>query len=83
MTEYDRAASAIADGELVVYPTETVYGLAADALDAAAVERVFEVKGRDRSEPVSLAVPDVESAFEYATPTERERAFVREYLPAP
>ena len=83
MTDLDRAADAIAAGELVVYPTETVYGLAADALDADAVERVFEVKGRDRSKPVSLAVPSVEAVTEYTEPTERELAFIRKFLPGP
>jgi len=83
MTDYERAASAIGGGDLVVYPTETVYGLAAAALDPAAVESVFDAKQRDRDDPVSLAVPDVETAFEYTAPTDRERAFMREFLPGP
>ncbi|WP_290815641.1 L-threonylcarbamoyladenylate synthase [Halovivax sp.] len=77
------AADAIADGELVVYPTETVYGLAADALDPAAVERVFEVKDRDRSNPVSLAVPSVPTALEHVRATDRERRFMAAFLPGP
>lgn len=81
--DFDHAAEAIRDGELIVYPTETVYGLGADALDADAVEGVFAAKDRDRSKPVSMAVPDVETAAEYTTPTERERAFMREFLPGP
>ncbi|MDS0220107.1 L-threonylcarbamoyladenylate synthase [Haloarcula sp. S1AR25-5A] len=83
MATVDEAAAALRDGELVVYPTETVYGLGADALDAAAVERVFEAKGRDRDKPVSLAVPDVEAAREYTRPSDRELAFMREFLPGP
>jgi len=83
MTDIERAAEAIRAGELVVYPTETVYGLGADALDADAVERAFEVKGRPRSNPMSLGVPDVETAAEYVDPTERERTFMREFLPGP
>ncbi|MCL9812245.1 L-threonylcarbamoyladenylate synthase [Natranaeroarchaeum aerophilus] len=83
MTDLDRAAAAIRDGELVVYPTETVYGLAADALDPDAVERVFETKGREWSKPVSLGVPEVDTAAEYVDATERERAFMREFLPGP
>lgn len=67
----------------MVYPTETVYGLGADALDPAAVERVFEAKGRPRSNPLSMAVPDVESAARYADLTDRERQFMREFLPGP
>lgn len=83
MSDLDSAAAAIADGDLVIYPTETVYGLAADALDPAAVERVFDVKGRDHAKPVSLAVPSVDAATEYTDPTERELAFMREFLPGP
>ena len=83
MTDVDRAARAIEEGELVVYPTETVYGMGADAVDADAVERVFELKGRDRDKPVSLGVPSVERGLEYVDPTERELAFMREFLPGP
>lgn len=81
----ERAAAAIRAGELVVYPTETVYGLGADALDADAVERVFDVKGRDRSKPVSLAVPTFETAVEegYVRANARERAFAEAFLPGP
>ncbi|MUV90571.1 threonylcarbamoyl-AMP synthase [Halapricum sp. CBA1109] len=81
--DIERAAAAIEAGDLVVYPTETVYGLAADALDPDAVAAVFEAKGRDRDKPVSLAVPDVEAALEYTTPTATERAFMHEFLPGP
>lgn len=79
----ERAATAIRDGKLVVYPTETVYGLGADALDASAVERAFDAKRRDRSKPISLAVPDVETALQYTEPTARERRFMEAFLPGP
>ncbi len=79
----ERAAGAIREGELVVYPTETVYGLGADALDPGSVGRVFEAKGRDRGNPVSMAVPSVEAALEYTVPTARERRFMHEFLPGP
>ncbi|ARS89082.1 L-threonylcarbamoyladenylate synthase [Natrarchaeobaculum aegyptiacum] len=81
----ERAADAIRAGGLVVYPTETVYGLGADALDSDAVERVFAVKRRDRSKPVSFAVPRFERALEagYVRASERERAFADEFLPGP
>ncbi|MFD1565298.1 L-threonylcarbamoyladenylate synthase [Haloarchaeobius amylolyticus] len=83
MSEFDRAAEAIDAGELVVYPTETVYGLGAAALEPDAVERVFEVKGRDRSKPLSFAVPSVPSALQYVRATERERRFMATFLPGP
>jgi len=43
------AAELIRAGRLVAFPTETVYGLGANALDAAAVERIFQAKGRPHS----------------------------------
>jgi L-threonylcarbamoyladenylate synthase len=79
----ERAGEAIREGGLVVYPTDTVYGLGADALDPDAIERVFEVKGRDRDRPLSLGVPDVEGALEYTRPTDREERFMRAFLPGP
>ncbi|WP_331235265.1 L-threonylcarbamoyladenylate synthase [Natronorarus salvus] len=83
MNSIERAAAAIRSGALVVYPTETVYGLAADALSPAAIERAFEAKGRARGRPLSMAVPDGETAREYTRLTERERAFVERFLPGP
>ncbi|WP_144905139.1 L-threonylcarbamoyladenylate synthase [Halobellus captivus] len=79
----DEAAAAIERGEAVVYPTETVYGLGADATDPAAVERVFELKGRDRSKPLSLGVPSIDGALRYTRPTERACRFMRAFLPGP
>jgi len=83
MSDLDAAADAIRNGDLVIYPTETVYGLGADALDPEAVERVFDAKGRSRDEPVSLGVPDIDAALEYTEPTATERAFMHEFLPGP
>jgi L-threonylcarbamoyladenylate synthase len=79
----DEAAAAVAAGDPVVYPTETVYGLGADALDADAVERVFALKRRDRDDPVSVAVPDAATAREYVAVDDRERAFMEAFLPGP
>ena len=54
------AAELIRSGRLVAFPTETVYGLGANALDAAAVERIYEVKGRPFSSPIICHVSDLE-----------------------
>ncbi|PSQ12641.1 threonylcarbamoyl-AMP synthase [Halobacteriales archaeon QS_5_70_15] len=77
------AGEAIREGDLVVYPTDTVYGLGADALDTDAIARAFELKGRARDRPLSLGVPDVDAALDYADPTDREERFMREFLPGP
>ncbi len=81
--DLDEAAAALRDGGLVVFPTETVYGLAADALDPDAVEAVFEAKGRDRDKPLSFAFPDHEAALDHVDVGETERAFMAEFLPGP
>ncbi len=79
----EAAATAIRDGRLVVYPTETVYGLGADALDPAAITRVYEAKQRARSNPLSLAVPHQSAAREYLRASLKTREFMNEFLPGP
>ena len=50
------ALGALGRGEVIVFPTETLYGLGADALNFAAVEKVFQLKGRDPSQPFPVLV---------------------------
>ena len=59
------AAGIIRRGGLVAFPTETVYGLGADAVNALAVARIFEVKARPRIDPVIIHVADPDSASIY------------------
>ena len=56
------AVEVLKNGRLVGVPTETVYGLAGNGLDAAAVARIYEVKGRPEVKPLSLLVPGLEVA---------------------
>ena len=81
--ETDDAAAAIRAGSLVVYPTETVYGLGADATDADAVAAVFDVKGRESTKPVSMAVPNRATAADFVELSAREEAFFEAFLPGP
>jgi L-threonylcarbamoyladenylate synthase len=60
------AAELIRAGRLVAFPTETVYGLGANALDAAAVERIFQAKGRPHSSPLIVHVATIEMARDLA-----------------
>ena len=55
-------------GELVAVPTETVYGLAGNGLDVAAVEQIYEVKGRPAVKPLSLMVPGESAMERYCDP---------------
>ena len=78
------AARFIRGGRLVAFPTETVYGLGANALDAAAVERIFAAKGRPRSSPMIVHVDSIEMARRYvaAWPAAAE-TLARHYWPGP
>lgn len=66
-----RAAELLRSGEIVALPTETVYGLAADALNEAAVRKVFEAKGRPFLDPLIVHVPDLDALAGVAVPDAR------------
>ena len=77
------AADAVRAGEAVVYPTETVYGLGADATDPTAVERVYELKDRPRDKPLSVAFGTVEAALSLVPASDRAARFSKAFLPGP
>jgi len=78
------AAELIRAGKLVAFPTETVYGLGANALDPAAVERIFTAKGRPRTSPLIVHVDSMEMArgLAAAWPPAAE-TLARRYWPGP
>ena len=82
--EMARAAELIRAGRLVAFPTETVYGLGANALDEAAVARIFQAKGRPRHSPLIVHVASIEMARELAAgwPPAAE-ALAQRYWPGP
>ncbi|MET0661567.1 MAG: L-threonylcarbamoyladenylate synthase [Ilumatobacteraceae bacterium] len=65
-TDVDRAVAAIERGGLVAIPTETVYGLAADATNPAAVRRIFEIKGRPAGHPLIVHLADAAQLDDWA-----------------
>jgi L-threonylcarbamoyladenylate synthase len=78
------AAALIRAGKLVAFPTETVYGLGANALDAAAVGRIFEVKGRPFTSPLIVHVDSIEMARSVAGAwTSPADVLARTYWPGP
>jgi L-threonylcarbamoyladenylate synthase len=81
--EIAHAAAALRAGALVGMPTETVYGLAADALDAQAVLRIFVAKGRPRFDPLIVHCADAEQAWTVAVPSPRARLLARQCWPGP
>lgn len=63
----------ISEGGLVVFPTETVYGLGADALNGEAVKKIFTAKGRPADNPLIVHIADVKKADDVSSMTETER----------
>lgn len=79
-----RAADVIRAGGLVAFPTETVYGLGANALDAAAVARIFEAKGRPAKNPIIVHVADVAAARQLVTSwPDVANALAQKFWPGP
>jgi L-threonylcarbamoyladenylate synthase len=79
-----RAAAVIREGGLVAFPTETVYGLGADALSAAAVARIFEAKERPRGNPLIVHVAGLEGLGRVAAEVpDRARELAARFWPGP
>jgi L-threonylcarbamoyladenylate synthase len=80
----DRAAELLRAGRLVAFPTETVYGLGAHALDPEAVRLIFEVKGRPSSSPLIVHVASIEAARELAAEwPEKAQVLAERFWPGP
>ena len=79
----EKAVSVLSRDGLVVYPTETVYGLGADALSEPAVLKVFEAKQRLLGKPISVAVSDLEMIYGIAYVDEFAEEFISRFLPGP
>ena len=77
------AARLLRAGELVAFPTETVYGLGADARNGRAVAAVFEAKGRPHFNPLICHFPDAEAAFAEVLADDRARALAAAFWPGP
>ncbi len=76
-------ARALARGDLVVHPTDTLVALAARATDLAAVERLLKAKGRPSSQRLSVSVSSLEELESWGRFSPPARAFVRRHLPGP
>lgn len=83
ISKVSKAAEVLARGGTVVYPTETVYGIGASVFIPRAVERVFEIKGRPRGMPLSVAVASFEMMGEIALIDDGDLPLLRRVLPGP
>src|SRR5437660_12890097 len=80
----EHAAGLLKAGQIVVFPTETVYGLGADAFQPVALERIFAAKGRPFSDPIIVHIAD-EDALELLTTSipEKARRLAQAFWPGP
>jgi L-threonylcarbamoyladenylate synthase len=77
------AQAALEEGGIVVFPTETAYGIAADAGNSEAVEKVYEAKERSREKGLTVICSSVEQAKSYCELGELEKKIVEEFMPGP
>ena len=81
--DLEKAKKVIENGGLVVFPTETAYGIAADATNAFAVEKVYEAKDRPRSKGLTTIVDSLETAESFGDLSEEEKKVIEEFMPGP
>jgi len=83
-TDIARAAQFILDGEVIAYPTETIYGLGADVLNKKGVKKIYELKSRDYGLPIAILVSDMTMLKDYvAEIPEQAKVLMRRFWPGP
>jgi len=78
-----KAVEILKRGGVVVYPTETCYGLGADATNPEAIMKVYKIKKRPLSQPISVIVDSIEMIKEYAVINRDVERLVEKYMPGP
>lgn len=78
-----RAAEILQRGGLVVFPTETVYGLGGNGLDAEAAQKIYAAKGRPSDNPLIIHIATPEDAARYAVPNDTYRRLADAFMPGP
>lgn len=76
---FKELTKAIFKGKIFIYPTDTVYGLGCNAEDKNSVEKIKEIKGRDKDKPLSVIAPNVAWIYEHLNMNE----ILEKYLPGP
>jgi tRNA threonylcarbamoyl adenosine modification protein (Sua5/YciO/YrdC/YwlC family) len=78
-----RAVEAIEAGEVIAYPTDTVYGLGCDLFNKKAVDRLYQIKGLDRSHKLAFVCRDIGDVSRYAVMHDSVYRIIKEFLPGP
>ena len=77
------AIEVMSKGGVVLYPTDTVYGLGANIFDTSAVKMIFEIKQRSLLKPVSILIPDMAAIDLVARVSNDQKEVINNYLPGP
>lgn len=83
MTEIEQAAEVLKNGGVVVYPTDTTYGLAVDATNSKAINKLYKLKGRDFNKPIHVIFPSLLRASKIVTLNSTARKIIEKYWPGP
>jgi len=78
-----RTKSAVLDGKVLIYPTDTVYGIGGDALNRNVIRKVREIKELEESKPLSVMMADMNMIEEYCEVGLWEEMILKRYLPGP
>jgi tRNA threonylcarbamoyl adenosine modification protein (Sua5/YciO/YrdC/YwlC family) len=78
-----RAVAALEAGEIIAYPTDTVYALGCDLANKKAIDRLYQVKGMDRGQPLAFICPDLRDLSKYAIVDDHAYRLLRRVLPGP
>jgi tRNA threonylcarbamoyl adenosine modification protein (Sua5/YciO/YrdC/YwlC family) len=78
-----RAVEALRAGEVIAYPTDTVYGLGCDITNKKAVDRLYQMKQMDRAHPLAVICPDLGEIAKYAIVDNQVYRVIRRFLPGP
>jgi tRNA threonylcarbamoyl adenosine modification protein (Sua5/YciO/YrdC/YwlC family) len=78
-----RAVDALEAGEVIGYPTDTVYGLGCDMLNKKALNRLYQIKGMERTQRLAFVCRDMTEIARYAVMHDRVFKILRKYLPGP
>lgn len=79
----DETVKVLEEGGIVIYPTDTVYGIGGDATSPAVVEKVREIKGIEKEKPFSVIMADLGMIEEYCVVNFAEELILKKYLPGP
>ena len=84
MEDFERATDVLLNGGTVIFPTDTVLGLGAVANNDQAVEKIFEIKGRDKKKPINVLIADFEDILKVAeVPSREEGKLIAKFWPGP